>query len=74
MAALVENEGSKMMGETNLKAFLIMLMLFMVMSSLAQARTITVDDNGPGALEKTQSIKLELVAVAKRLFEFYICF
>jgi hypothetical protein len=56
VAALVGNEGSKMMGETNLKACVLMSIFFLGMGcTVALGRTIYVDDDGPADFSNIQA-------------------
>ena len=55
MAALVRNEGSKMMGEINLKSYLITSILLLLMVCTATGRTIYVDDDGPADFNNIQA-------------------
>ncbi|MBW8039776.1 MAG: hypothetical protein FVQ85_07230 [Planctomycetes bacterium] len=55
MTALVRNEGSKMMGEINLKTFwLISIFLLGMACTAAAGRTIYVDDDGPADFSTIQ--------------------
>jgi hypothetical protein len=56
MTALVRNEGSKMMGETNFKACVRMSIFLLGMGcTVAAARTIYVDDDGPADFNNIQA-------------------
>ncbi|MBW8042414.1 MAG: hypothetical protein FVQ85_20795 [Planctomycetes bacterium] len=80
MTALVRNEGSKMMGEINLKTFWLISIFLLVMACAAAAgRTIYVDDDGPADFSTIQeaiddSSDADTIIVQPGLYKEYISF